>query len=95
MAKSRGSRRQKQLAANLRRQCRPCCICRQPIDYTLQWPDPDSFSVEHIRPWSDHPHLREDPSNLDAAHLRCNSSKGDGAHSNKLTGQLGQPSHDW
>lgn len=95
MANTRGSRRQKRLAANLRAQRRPCCICRQPIDYSLQWPHPDSFSVEHILPWSTHPHLREDPSNLDAAHYSCNSSKGDGVRSTRLTGQLGDVSRQW
>lgn len=95
MAATRGSRRQKRLAANLRRQHRPCCICRQPIDYTLQWPDPQSFSVEHVLPWSTHPELREDPANLDAAHLGCNSSKGDSLRNTRATGQIGQPSQDW
>lgn len=55
---------------------RPCCICSQPIDYTLDYPHPQSFSVQHIKAWHTHPELREDPSNLDAAHLSCNSSEG-------------------
>lgn len=72
----RSSRRFRRLAANLRAQHRPCRHCGQPIDYALAHPDPASFTVEHIKPWSTHPELREDPTNLDAAHLACNSSRG-------------------
>ena len=54
-----------------------CCRCGQRIDYTLQWPDPSSFSVDHYpHPLDTHPHLAEDPGNLAAAHLSCNSSAG-------------------
>ena len=74
----RTSRSFRRLAANLRAQRRPCCRCGQPIDYTLDRTHPDSFTIEHIKSWRDHPHLREDPANLDAAHRRCNSSKGSG-----------------
>jgi hypothetical protein len=95
MANTRGTRRQKRLATDLRRRRHPCCICRQPIDYTLEWPDPRSFSVEHVRSWHDYPALREDPTNLDAAHLSCNTSKGDGVRSNRLTGQIGNTSRQW
>lgn len=56
----------------------PCCRCGQTIDLTLTWPDPASFSVDHYpHPLSTHPHLAEDPSNLRAAHLKCNQSAGD------------------
>lgn len=65
------------LKTNLRAKRRPCCICGQPIDYTLHWPDPNCFTVQHIKSWSGHPELREDPANLDAAHFRCNTSLGD------------------
>lgn len=87
----RSTRRFRALSRNLKAQRRPCCRCRQPIDYSLAWPDPSSFSVEHIKSWHDHPELREDPANLDAAHLSCNSSKGKGE--GKPT--LGTTSRDW
>lgn len=71
----RGSRWRK-LHAEQKAKRRPCCICSQPIDYSLRWPDPGSFSVQHIKDWDTHPELREDPANLDSAHLSCNSSAG-------------------
>lgn len=89
-SRGRSTARFRRLAANLRMQRRPCCICHQPIDYNAKWPDPDSFSVEHIKGWATHPELREDPSNLDAAHLRCNTSK----QAKKKPG-LGQTSRNW
>lgn len=71
----RGSRWNR-LKANQRAKRLPCCLCGQPIDYTLEWPDPGSFSVQHKQDWHRHPELREDPANLDSAHLGCNSSAG-------------------
>lgn len=74
----RRGRRWQRLRQNLKASRRPCCICGQPIDYNLTWPDPDSFSVQHLKAWHTHPESREDPANLDAAHLGCNSSEGNG-----------------
>lgn len=28
----------------------PCALCGDPIDYTLKYPDPGSFVVDHIIP---------------------------------------------
>ena len=64
------------LKAEVRARRRPCCLCGQVIDYSLAWPDTGSFSVQHLKSWDDYPHLREDPANLDAAHLGCNTSAG-------------------
>lgn len=89
-AAGRSSRRFERLKRNLRAERRPCCICKQPIDYSLVWPDEGSFSVEHIKPWSTHPELREDPSNLDAAHLGCNSARG-----RRSKPSLGHTSREW
>lgn len=93
MADSAGrtSRRFRKLAANLRARRRPCCLCSQPIDYTLSWPHPQSFSVQHLKSWRDHPHLREDPGNLDACHLGCNASEGN----RDPKPSLGSTSRDW
>ena len=55
-----------------------CHICGEFIDKSLQWPHPQSFSVDHIEPLSLNPHLARDPANLAAAHLGCNSKKGNG-----------------
>lgn len=86
----RSTRRFRRLAAELKTQRRPCCVCGQRIDYSLSNPHPESFSVEHIKSWADHTELREDPANLDAAHLGCNSAKG---RHGKLT--LGGTSRQW
>lgn len=72
--------RWRRLKAEVRARRAPCCRCGQPINYTLEYPHPESFSVDHYpHPWSTHPHLAEDPGNLAAAHLRCNQGAGDRA----------------
>lgn len=86
----RRGKRWQRLKANQRAKRLPCCVCGQPIDYSLTWPDPGSFSVEHKKSWHDNPALREDPANLDSAHLGCNSSKGKGQGP-----QLGEASEAW
>jgi 5-methylcytosine-specific restriction endonuclease McrA len=87
----RGTRRFKTLAREVRAKRRPCCRCGQPIDYDLPAEHPDSFTVEHKRPLSTHPELAEDPGNLDAAHRRCNSSRGN----SPAAPGLGVTSRDW
>ena len=79
------------LVANQRAKQLPCYHDGQPIDYNLEWPNPASFSVDHLKSWSQHPELREDPANLVSCHLRCNQSKGAGEA--KLG--LGIRSTDW
>lgn len=73
---ARRTRRQKRLAANLKAQRRDCWLCSLPIDYDLPPDDDMAFSVDHVKPWSTHPELREDPGNLAAAHARCNKQRG-------------------
>jgi hypothetical protein len=73
-------------------QRRPCCRCHQPIDYSLSYPDPRSFSADHFPyPLVTHPHLAEDPGNVDAAHLVCNQSRG----KKRPRPPLGTTSRDW
>lgn len=79
------------LRRNLRAKRRACCRCGQPIDYNLDYPDDGSFSVDHLKPLSTHPHLAEDPDNLDAAHLRCNKNAGNRGD----RPGLGRPSREW
>lgn len=55
-----------------------CAKCGEPFDHSLQWPHPKSFSVDHIEPVSLRPELANVRSNLQAMHLGCNSSKGNG-----------------
>lgn len=92
---TRSSRRYRKLVANLRALRHPCHICGDPIDYNLEYPDPRSFSADHIRPFSTHPHLREDPSNLEAAHLECNRGNPSGAPVPHDPQPLGPGSRDW
>lgn len=52
-----------------------CQLCLKPIDQGIAWPDPMSPSVDHIIPLSKGgTHAL---SNVQSAHLGCNSSKGD------------------
>lgn len=67
----------RELKANQRAKRLPCWICTQPINYSAKPGDDDSFSVDHFKHRSKHPHLAEDPENLRSAHLRCNKSRGD------------------
>ena len=75
---SRHTSRFKRLARDLRARGDRCWLCGDPIDYALP-PDADwAFSVDHIKPWSLAPELREDPANLAAAHSLCNKRRGNG-----------------
>lgn len=67
-----------------RRRNSPCQICSQPIDYTLEYPHPDSCSVQHIKSRHLFPHLTWDRSNWAPAHLTCNKAAGTG-----ITSELG------
>jgi 5-methylcytosine-specific restriction endonuclease McrA len=77
--------------ADSARRSRPCWLCRQPIDYTLPADDPHSYSTDHVQPVSTHPHLAEDPTNLRAAHRRCNLGRGN----RPPPLDLGTPSRRW
>lgn len=60
------------------RNAEPCCLCMQPIDYTLRLPDPMSCSVQHLKSRATHPHLTWDSLNWGPAHLVCNQRAGTG-----------------
>lgn len=53
----------------------PCAICGEPIDYTLRYPDPRAYVVDHIIPLNrggtDTLH------NKQPAHNACNREKSD------------------
>ncbi len=76
--------------ASGRRQRAPCCICGQGIDYALEYPHPQSCSVQHIKSRKVYPHLTWEPSNWAPAHLDCNKAAG----SKEPTG-MGMMSQDW
>ena len=85
-------KRWRRLARDVRARHELCCRCGQVIDYTLTWPDPGSFSVDHYpHPLSTHPWLAEEPANLRAAHLVCNQAGG----ARPPRPGLGAPSEPW
>lgn len=51
----------------------PCGICEHEIDYTLKWPDPMCYVVDHIQPWSRGG--ADELANKQAAHKTCNEVK--------------------
>lgn len=53
----------------------PCGICGQPIDYTLRWPDPRCYVVDHVVPLA--AGGLDVLSNKQAAHRDCNRAKAD------------------
>lgn len=79
-----GAARRK-LAARVRAEGRPCCICGGPIDYSLPAGHPLSFELDEDLPtsrWSEfgYPSATAcalDPANVHAAHRICNERKGD------------------
>lgn len=63
--------------AALRAQELPCWLCGRSIYYTLRWPDPGSFSLDHVIARL-HGGSVLDPTNHAASHLHCNASRGAG-----------------
>lgn len=51
-----------------------CCLCDEHVDITIRWPDPLSFSIDHIIPVSKGG--ADMLNNVQTAHLCCNISKG-------------------
>lgn len=51
-----------------------CSICGLPINYDLSFPDPWSFTIDHVRPIVSGGSSNQD--NLAAAHFKCNRTKG-------------------
>lgn len=66
----------RQVKAKGRRAKTPCVICTLPINYSLEYPHPQSCSVQHIKPRKAFPQLTWEPTNWAPAHLDCNKSAG-------------------
>ena len=59
------------------RRNQPCALCGLAINYNARNRNADNApSVDHIKPWRDHPNLRTDPTNLQIVHQSCNRAKG-------------------
>lgn len=61
--------------AVIRRSRPDCGICGEPIDYTLKYPHPDSYVVDHIVPTT--AGGPDSLANKQAAHNHCNREKWD------------------
>lgn len=59
-----------------RRASAPCVICEHSINYSLEYPHPQSCSVQHVKPRRLFPQLTWEPLNWAPAHLDCNKSAG-------------------
>jgi 5-methylcytosine-specific restriction endonuclease McrA len=60
----------------------PCALCFEPIDYSLKWPDPWCYVVDHVIPLGRNPSPEtiaalDVLSNKQAAHNKCNRDKWD------------------
>lgn len=75
-----------------RRERRVCWLCGQPIDYEAEpGTTPDSLTLDHRRPFANHPELFDDPTNFEAAHLSCNIRRSNADPPDSL----GTLSRDW
>jgi hypothetical protein len=62
------------LVATLKASGQPCAICTEPIDLSLKWPHPRSFSVDYYHvPYSQGGPM--DLHNCKPTHLCCNQKK--------------------
>lgn len=72
-----------------------CWWCKKPIDYSLgpyrRGGDTSAWSPDHRRPRRYWPQLALEPSNIVAAHFRCNASRGTKA----AVEEMGTPTREW
>ena len=89
----RGHSRYVRAKANQRAKRADCWICGEPIDYEAESrpSNPDSYTVDHVVPWSKDPTLRYEPTNLRSAHWKCNDARG----ADDLPPELGYTSRAW
>lgn len=59
--------------ATLKAKRLPCHLCGQPIDYSLEYPHPRSFSADHADPVA---RGGDNHGELLPAHLDCNKKRG-------------------
>lgn len=86
----RAGHRWEKLKARVKREESVCHLCGQPIDKTLEWPHPMSFSVDHIEEVRVRPELAEVRENVRASHHSCNMAKRHGKRPAHV-----QPSDHW
>ena len=71
----RGGHRWRKVRERVKRSQRVCWICGNEVDLDLDYPDPMSFSVDHVVPLA-HGGKGDDYANCRASHLACNQSRG-------------------
>ncbi|OKH78217.1 hypothetical protein EB75_28150 [Mycobacterium sp. ST-F2] len=85
----------KDLKRKFRTECQEraddCWLCFRPIDYSLEYPHPESFSVDHAVTVKARPELADDYHNFRPAHLVCNQMRGD----EEPHLDIGEPSEVW
>lgn len=62
-----------------------CYRCEQPIDPDIEYPDPMSWSLEHIKSVDTHPELMLDIDNAAGSHFICNSKHGNSMRQRKTS----------
>lgn len=68
----RTGHRWRMVSAQVKSEESHCWICNQYINPYCEPRSPMSFSVDHLLPLKEYPHLALERTNLRAAHLRCN-----------------------
>lgn len=70
------------ICKQLRNELPPICwLCGQAIDLSLDPRHKKSWTLDHVKPLSEHPELAHTISNLRPAHRDCNSKRGAHDHS--------------
>ena len=69
----RNSQQQERMRKRIAATRAACHICGRPVDYSLKWPDPMCFVVDHVVPIAKGG--AHDITNGKAAHASCNSTK--------------------
>jgi len=73
----RTDKRWRDLCKKLKRELPPVCwICGEDIDLELSGRDPMGWSLDHVRPIHEEPHLMYEESNLRPAHMIHNATRG-------------------
>lgn len=94
----RSSRVYRNARAEYRRECAvrraPCIVCAEPINYGLKYPNPYSWSLEHLKALKHHPELALDRRNWGSSHLTCNRWKASEEFP-EVENELGVASEEW
>lgn len=73
----RSTRRWRNLAERLKKERPPIChICGEDIDLEISGRMKRGWTLDHVKPLVEFPHLAFDESNLKPAHNECNASRG-------------------